>query len=172
MSKKDDLTEFLEWFLENSPVSPPKDNPILHQADTTGLVLYRKDNFQVELFICKPFATIVQHVHPNVDSYEVQIAGDITFYCDGVLRDTGGPVRVRPDSWHGGSFGPRGGSFMSVQKWLNGVEPKFVGDDWEDHIGSLNYHKSTLTQGDLNGNTNEKSCTNEKTNEENANEKR
>jgi hypothetical protein len=46
-----------------------------------------------------------------------------------------------------------------------------VGNDWKDHIGSLNYDNSTLIQGESNGNTNEKSSTNEETNEKDANEK-
>jgi quercetin dioxygenase-like cupin family protein len=149
---KDDLTEFLEEWLTNKPTCPPDTGGIIHQGDTSGVVLYRKGQFQVELFIVKPNVEIVQHVHPNVDSYEVHLTGDIEFYCDGILYNTGVPVRVKPDAWHGGFFGPRGGSFLSVQKWLNGVEPKFVGDDWEDHNGNLNYDRSTLKQGDSNGN--------------------
>jgi len=34
------------------------------------------------------------------------------------------------ESWHGGIFGKKGGCFLSMQKWLNGVPPSFVGHDW------------------------------------------
>ena len=169
--EKDDLTEFLEWWLEHKPTCPPAKNAIVQEGDLSGVVLYRKGQFQVELFIVKPNVTIVQHVHPNVDSYEVNLTGDIDFYCDGVLHTSGKPVRVKTNSWHGGYFGPQGGSFLSIQKWLNGIEPDFVGNDWKDHIGSLNYDNSTLIQGESNGNTNEKNSTNEETNEKDANEK-
>ena len=171
MSKKDDLTEFLEWWLANKPICPPNNNAIVQEGDLFGVVVYRKEQFQVELFIGKPNISIVQHIHPNVDSYEVHLAGNIDFYCDGILYNKGTPVRVKPDAWHGGFFGPEGGSFLSVQKWLNGIKPSFVGNDWKDNIGSLNYDNSTLIQGALNGNTNEKSSTNEETNEKDANEK-
>jgi len=168
---KDDLEEFLEWWLEHKPTCPPITKPIIYEGDTRGVVLYRQGHFQVELFIVKPNVEIVQHIHPNVDSFEVHLAGDINFYCNGTLFNDGKPVRVKPESWHGGFFGPQGGSFLSVQKWLNGVEPTFVGDDWKAHDGSVNYNASTLTKGKQYGSTNEKSSTNEKTNEEDANEK-
>jgi quercetin dioxygenase-like cupin family protein len=169
--EKDDLTEFLDWWLANKPTCPPNEHAIIQQGNTSGVVLYRNGQFQVELFIVQPNVEIVQHIHPNVDSYEVHLAGDINFYCDGILYNDGKPVRVTTNAWHGGFFGPQGGSFLSVQKWINGVSPKFVGDDWVDHSGNINYDRSTLTQGELNGNTNEKSSTNEETYEKDANEK-
>jgi len=166
---KDDLTKFLEWWLDNKPTCPPCDKPIIYEGDTRGVVLYRHGQFQVELFIVKPNVEIVQHIHPNVESYEVHLAGNIDFYCDGVLYNQGIPVRVRPESWHGGFFGPQGGSFLSVQKWLNGVKPTFVGDDWKAHDGSVNYDESVNNKEKLNGNI--QKSTNEKTNEKDANEK-
>ena len=166
---KDDLTEFLEWWLETKPTDPPFNGSIIYQGDTTGVVLYRKAPYQVELFIVKPNSIIKQHIHPNVDSYEVNLSGNVVFECDGIKHSDCTPVRVKPESWHGGSFGTQGGSFLSVQKWLNGVEPTFVGDDWKAHDGSVNYNASTLTKGKQYGCTNEK--TNEETNEKDANEK-
>jgi quercetin dioxygenase-like cupin family protein len=140
--EKDDLKEFLDWWLENKATFPPEENSTIYQGDTTGVVLYKKAPFQVELFIVKPGKEIKQHIHPNVDSYEVNLAGYIEFTCDGKVYCDGKPVRVKPNAWHGGFF-PKGGSFISVQKWLNGVEPKFVGDDWVAHDGSVNYDEST-----------------------------
>ena len=151
---QDDLTEFLNWWLEHKPTCPPNEQAIIHQGDTTGVVLYRDGCFQVELFIVKPNVEIVQHIHPNVDSYEVHLAGNIDFYCEGILYNKGVPVRVKPDAWHGGFFGPQGGSFLSVQKWINGVSPKFVGDDWVAHDKSVNYNESVTKKENTNGNDN------------------
>jgi len=138
----DDLERFKDWWLTNRPINTPPDSKLVYVADTNGLVLYREGQYQVELFSVKPNSTIKPHVHPNVDSYEVYIAGDIVFTCDGLdyaQKELGATIRVRPDSWHSGIFGNRGGVFLSIQKWGNDVHPKFVGDDWKDKDGNKSY---------------------------------
>jgi quercetin dioxygenase-like cupin family protein len=135
MSEFDDLAQFLEWWLVNRPINVPQNNAITQAGVIYGLVLYRQGPYQVQLFIMPPNSTIDDHIHPNVDSYEVYLGGDINFRFDGEMfapEALGTHVRVKPNCWHGGLFGPRGGSFLSVQKWLNGKEPTTVGDDWHD----------------------------------------
>jgi len=141
----DDLEHFKNWWLVSRPFNAPQTNSLTHVADTHGVVLYRQEPYQVELFNVKPNSEIVAHVHPNVDSFEVFVNGDIEFLCDGVWyrqEQLGASIRVLPSSWHGGKFGPRGGCFISIQKWLNGVEPKFVGDDWTGSDHSRSYQQS------------------------------
>jgi hypothetical protein len=71
--------------------------------------------------------------------------------CDGnwqkgeVFGDT---IRVYPHTWHGGKFGSRGGCFLSIQKWLNDVEPKFVGDDWVAKDNSISYADNMRSKKD------------------------
>lgn len=141
----DDLTEFKDWWLMHRPFIIPEKNMLSHVADTHGSVLYRDGQFQVELFNVRPNSTIPAHIHPNVDSFEVYVSGDIVFMRDGELVEqhvVGGSTRILPSCWHGGEFGERGGCFLSVQKWLNGVEPKFVGDDWDDAHKNNSYGDS------------------------------
>ena len=141
----DDLAEFKEWWLSHRPINTPPDNALSHVAETHGVVLYRQTPYQVELFNVKPNSEIPEHIHPNVDSFEVYLGGDINFMCNGEYHNQntiGGCIRVHPNSTHGGHFGKRGGCFLSIQKWLNGVEPKFVGDDWSDQNGKQSYEES------------------------------
>jgi quercetin dioxygenase-like cupin family protein len=141
----DDLEVFLHWWLNARPINTPADNALIYQKDTHGVVLYRQGQYQVELFTVEPNSEIVPHIHPNVDSYEVFVGGDIKFICDGVEyaeHKLGMPIRVKPNSWHGGKFGKRGGCFLSVQKWLNGVSPTFVGNDWKDKDNKTSYKDS------------------------------
>ena len=136
----DDLEVFLHWWLNARPINTPNESPTNFNGTLSGTVLYRKEPYQVQLFIVQPNSNIEAHIHPNVDSYEVFVGGDITFICDGVEYEqnaTGNYIRVKPNSWHGGIFGKRGGSFLSVQKWLNGVTPTSVGDDWRDKNNNL-----------------------------------
>ena len=145
MTDYDDLAGFLEWWMNTRPINTPPENSLVYQKDTHGVVLYRQPPYQVELFIVQPNSEIVPHLHPNVDSFEVFVSGDINFMCDGVWFDhniIGNQIRVNPTSWHGGLFGQRGGCFLSVQKWLNGVEPSFVGNDWQDRDNNAAYKDS------------------------------
>lgn len=134
-------------------------------TDMTSIVLHRTRDYQTELFIAPRewkttkhsrnyhFAdggrqeSIGQHRHPNVDSYEVPLCGQIDFYVNGKPISTperiraisprgqsgvyGSYTRILPTDWHGAAFGSGGGAFMSVQHWLNGVPPSSVGLDWE-----------------------------------------
>ena len=139
------LEGFKDWWLTHRPMNTPLDKGLVFVADTHGVVLYKHNQFQVELFIVKPNSEIKPHVHPNVDSFEVFMSGDINFMCDDKwyeLNKIGSSIRVKPNSYHGGLFGPAGGSFLSIQHWLNEIEPKFVGDDWEDKEGNASYGAS------------------------------
>ena len=145
----DDLENFKNWWLETRPFNTPQTNVLSHVADTYGVVLYRKKPYQVELFNVKPNSEIPAHIHPNVDSYEVFICGDINFMRDGSWQEgkiLGDTIRVYPHTWHGGKFGERGGCFLSIQKWLNDVEPKFVGDDWVAKDGGISYGDNMETK--------------------------
>lgn len=135
----DDLTAFLHWWLSTRPINTPHHSVLNYNGTLNGVVLYRQDCYQVQLFIVQPDSVIDPHTHPNVDSYEVHVGGDIEFMCDDVWYkhvNYGDFIRVKPSSWHGGKFGPAGGCFLSVQKWLNGVKPTTVGDDWSDEQGN------------------------------------
>jgi quercetin dioxygenase-like cupin family protein len=136
-----DLETFKDWWWNNRPFCVPQENILSHVADLKGIVLFRDGEYQVELFIMSPNSIISSHIHPNVDSFEVYIGGDITFECNGQPRINNKPgdsMRVLPSSYHGGYIGERGGCFLSIQRWLNNATPKFIGDDWDDH----NCHKS------------------------------
>lgn len=148
MTDYDDLAGFLEWWMNTRPINTPAENSVTQAGAIYGVVLYRQPPYQVQLFIMPPYSSIEDHIHPNVDSYEVYLGGDIDFRFDGEIHTPqalGTYIRVQPNCWHGGLFGPRGGSFLSVQKWLNGKEPTTVGDDWHDAsnntVGLANFIK-------------------------------
>tara|TARA_Y100000996_G_scaffold262639_1_gene206643 strand:- start:254 stop:841 length:588 start_codon:yes stop_codon:yes gene_type:complete len=130
--------------------------------DVTAVVWYRSDQFQVEMFIVPPNYIIPEHTHPNVESYEMYLGGDICFSHSGywvaesdLIRfpssndKKGALVRVRTNDSHGGVFGPNGGVFMSIQHWLNGVKPHSVALDYDgvvmgdDHLRDVKYGKAT-----------------------------
>jgi hypothetical protein len=86
-----------------------------------------------------------EHRHPHVDSIEYVLAGEIDFTvrgrhipralvfeaaADGAAGLCGKIRRIRPTDWHGGEVSPKGGVFISLQEWLDGVEPSSVVLDW------------------------------------------
>ena len=59
-------------------------------------------------------------------------------------------IRVRSNDKHGGVFGPSGGVFFSVQRWLNGVKPHCVSADYNgvvmgpDHMAGVVFGDAEL----------------------------
>jgi len=167
----DDLDKFCKWFLLNMPVvgAVPFENAVTKIEDVTSVLMYRKDNFQVQMFIVPPHYIIPEHTHPNVDSIEVYMGGNIRFsHCGsfvnpepdiqkdntnlGCSKARGKTIRVKPNDLHGGIFGEGGGVFLSVQKWLNDVKPHCVAADYngvvmgEDHLAKVVHGSPVLKQ--------------------------
>jgi hypothetical protein len=156
----DKLSSFADWYLSShKALSIPALNSIHFMDDLTAVTLFRKDDFQVELVICKPNSEIPDHIHPNVDSFEVYISGSIMFRhqkelkvpkeiadsitWDGFSESRGMRIRVKPDDWHGATIGESGGCFLSIQQWLNNIKPTTVGHDWRgESLGPV--HKETM----------------------------
>jgi hypothetical protein len=114
---------------------PPVDNTLDFSGNLSGLSIYRSGQYQVQLFLLQPNAVIKSHCHPNVDSYEVTVSGKVAFEVDGYRHEDRAiwdHVRVLPTAEHTAYIGDTGGSFISVQKWLNGIKPTSVGWDWAD----------------------------------------
>lgn len=161
----DQLEQFLGWFLKNMPVigAVPFAGAVSKVEDVTAILLYRKDQFQVQMFAVPEGTIIPEHTHPNVDSYEVYVGGNIRFshrgkyvYGEEQLRPLDGPmgcafkrgttIRVRPNDLHGGVFGEGGGVFLSVQHWLNGVKPHCVSADY-DGVTMGEHHLAKVVNG-------------------------
>lgn len=115
-----------------------------------GLTVYRQPPFQVQLFLFRPNETILEHAHPNVDSYEVYLCGQMLLTLhgkpaygedsvkalpNGLCEGNGQMIRIPPGAVHGGRIGPLGGSFLSIQYWLNG-NPGPIHEDWVGVDGS------------------------------------
>ena len=145
------LEQFITWYM-SIPFQYAM-SPVLNEFHDFGkfmsIVIYRKDNWQVELFFGLPEAKEAEaHTHPDVDSYEMHLTGKMNFHVNGVIAadnaitpETSGlsvPLtkrsfhKVFSDDIHGAS--PEGGiAFLSFQKWKNGVKPSSVGINWQDH---------------------------------------
>lgn len=160
----DELSHFLDWYRENPQrIYVPLENSVHFVEGVTGLTIYRHGEYQVQLFTTTPNTVIPSHVHPNVDSYEVALSG-MEFYLNDnecvlpmwfaqtKLGDSNissahyKSVRVLPNCPHGAKASDKGGSFMSVQRWLNGVEPTSVGNDWHGDMMGEQHNEQVTTK--------------------------
>jgi hypothetical protein len=148
------LRQFAKWFLSQPFRSLRPPQGAMYRFDTEGgtvqsIVLYRQAPFQVELFCGIPgdIESVPEHSHPNVDSIEYVLGGNIDFsVCGKNIEDEdrvngtsedgssllcGLRMHVRPGAAHAAIVGPAGGLFLSIQKWREGLNPTSVGFDWE-----------------------------------------
>lgn len=147
LEKNDELSNFLKYWLDKKPFQPPFDsnNVTFTEDNVVATILYRDNNFQVQLVAVRPNIEIIDHIHPNVDSFEVYLSGEISFRRN-KKRITGKKfwrehnntcayfgyfIRVNANDWHGATTGDKGGSFLSIQHWKNGTSPSAVHWDWE-----------------------------------------
>ena len=158
----DPVEEFCTSFLKDMPVigAVPFAGAVSQVEDVTCVLLYRRDQFQVQMFACPEGTIIPEHTHPNVDTVQVYVGGNIIFTHNGRYAYPGdsvqamnGPLRcankrgrtmrVRPDEKHGAVVGEGGGVFIAVQHWLNGIAPHCVSADYdgvtmgEDHLSKV-----------------------------------
>lgn len=165
----DVLANFLDFYLTNAgPIAfVPRQQTVHKVEDVTSVLMFRRGPFQVQMFIAPPNYIIPEHKHPNVDSFEVYMGGQIRFSKHGKWTSTdaesntevegmstlrGKAIRVYPDDLHGGASGPSGSVFLSVQHWLNGVAPSCVANDYDglvmgpDHLSKVTSGTPTIKQ--------------------------
>ena len=56
-------------------------------------------------------------------------------------------IRVKPNDLHGGTASKNGGSFISIQKWLNGVEPTHVSSNWDGNSMGTKHSEQAKLNG-------------------------
>lgn len=104
----------------------------------TGLTLYKGGPFLVELWICDPNSEIPDHSHPNIDTIQIYLSGQIDIWKGGTQALKSGDVgvlsgssfvRTLPGEVHSGRIGELGAAFMSIEHWILG-EPTSAVDDW------------------------------------------
>ena len=126
------------------PTRPPQ-NGIIQADGVTGVVTYRDGQFQIELVIVAPMIAIPAHAHPDVESIEMGFSGGIDLFveqeqrafardprADGTSRNLGRCVYVPAGAMHSGFANETGATFLSIQRWLSGVSPGFIRENWRE----------------------------------------
>lgn len=118
-----------------------------------GMTLFELKPFRVQLFLFRSEVLIPDHRHPDVESYEVYVAGDMELtkngvpqtvreaviaQFNGVCLSNGGMIRIPANSIHGGWINSicSGGAFLSIQYWLKNFSDGSVANNWSAPDGT------------------------------------
>jgi len=148
-----------QWINDGMRWKPPFKNPI-HITDIAySLCVYRENNYQIELYICKPNTQSPVHSHPGVESISMYLTGNLEFskndnnfidlsqyqkerengthYLIGVAAETN-----NGDDQHALRIGKEGGAFLVFEYWKE-KEPTSVTVNWlGELVGEL--HQKTI----------------------------
>lgn len=147
------LQQFAKRFLlgrMNWYAVPRLPTAVTNFGNIISLVLYRKDQFQVELFIVPDApSSFTEHTHPDVDVVEFGLTGIAELNINGLPSCTEAdvdmwlkgdrptvPIAIPPGTLHSGA-GHTPYAFLSIQHWLNGITPTSVGLNWRGQAASL-----------------------------------
>ena len=153
------LTEFVKAFCERpfGSLLPP-----FHCAENVDgvakYILFREPPFQVELITFWPGGFAVpEHRHPNVDTIQVLLSGDLRFMVDGktapwkalddrlvckpgfeILKRT---VAIRANQSHSAESQRTGATWLSFENWVGTEEIHTTVEDWDGQaFGPKHYH--------------------------------
>lgn len=142
-----ELEQFARHFLMgriNWQAIPRSPTAVTNFGNIISLVLYRKDQFQVELFIVPHDQShFTEHRHPDVDVIEFGLTGDSALLINGIPayseddinkwlinEKQTARIHIAPTDYHSGQ-GYTPYAFLSIQHWLHGISPSSVGLNWQ-----------------------------------------
>jgi hypothetical protein len=133
------VEDFAKWYKINKfPIRPPQEDPVYVTEISMSYVLFREGQYQAELYLVKPNTGSPDHSHPGVENIITLWGGDIGLRANGI--DYGMMLNaplfgmqcdpIRNGSTHALECGPRGGAFLSLEKWDDGLKPTSVTIRW------------------------------------------
>jgi hypothetical protein len=128
------VEDFASWYKVNKfPIRPPIEDPVYVTEISMSYVLFREGQFQAELYLVKPNTGSPEHSHPDIENIIMVLGGDIGTKVDNIcpgLFCGQGPV-IRESDTHALHTGDRGGAFLSLEKWGEGIKPTSVTIRWK-----------------------------------------
>lgn len=121
-----DTESFAEWYVKNNtPFMPPPGVEIFRTDDATSFCMFRKGQFQVELYLIHPQPNVPIHEHPGVEVVEVAITDTVVNIIP-VLKNGqshGSGVREKANV--------AGYPLISIQRWHPKLTPTTVASRWK-----------------------------------------
>lgn len=130
------IVEFANWYIGSSkPILIPFSAEVVVTDDASAITLFRKGNFQVELYLIKPGYIIPMHSHPDVDVITMGIGGGETCGPLHPIYGTGariGQLRLTEAGTEHGGGQPehKGFALLAFEHWKSGT-PSSAAMRWE-----------------------------------------
>jgi hypothetical protein len=117
---------FANWYVtNNTPFLPPAGTEVFMSDDATAFCMFRKGQFQVELYLVHPQPNVPNHEHPGVEVVEVAVMDTVVNLV---------PV-LKNGQAHGSGIREKanvaGYPLISVQRWHPKLTPTTVAAQWK-----------------------------------------
>jgi hypothetical protein len=131
-----DLQGFVEWYVgAGMPLLPPENPEVFLSDDATATCLFRKGQYQVEMYLIHPNPLIPVHQHPGVENLEIGQSGWKTSVDFNLIQRAG--------QAHGMGFRVRakhnGFALYSAQKWDAGITMSTIGARWKGYTAGVKH---------------------------------
>lgn len=117
---------FAAWYVENGmPVMPPLGVETFLSDDATAFCMFRKGQFQVELYLIHPEPMVQTHEHPGVELVETPII-DGKIFSKEVLKNGqshGSGIRETANNL--------GYPLLAIQRWHPKLTPTTAAAQWK-----------------------------------------
>lgn len=124
------IEEFHDWYVGNGmPFLPPENVEIHCSDDATAVCVFRKGQFQVELYLVHPNPLVQVHEHPGVRLIKIMSKGvgsNGVFGCTEGVLDNGGAHGLG-----GRSTEENGFLLMGIEQWHPSLTPSTVAAAWK-----------------------------------------
>jgi hypothetical protein len=136
----DSIEEFVDWYIDaRMPLMVPWSAPVIRTDDATAICVFRKGNYQVELYLEYPKEYVQRHGHPRMKSVIIDFGGGLinpsSEHPTGVSTTWGQIFKTIQDSdEHGGDITPsfgNGSCFLACQRWENVDEMTSAAIQWK-----------------------------------------
>lgn len=128
------LRHFVDWWMEHKPYDVPL-GEIYITDDASSFPIFRKDNYQVELYIINNFTRglVYTHSHPGVELIQIRLSDE-----DTTNEAFGQYSYLKNGDFHGVTSTPDSDVikvvFLAFEKWLEGTQPTSVAIQYRGRV--------------------------------------
>ena len=159
----DSLEDFTNWYINDArmPLMIPYDAVVVQSDDAVAVSLFRKGQYQVELYLIYPQMYILKHSHPRMEVITMALGGGSMSprIIDTNTSASWGNMnnKLLPGEEHGGEMSSiigNGQVILTFEKWLDPTEMTTAAAHWKGKIrGELQakliknqYSNSTISE--------------------------
>ena len=136
------LEEFVDWYMLEArmPWMIPFNAEVMESDDAVAICLFRKGNYQVELYLEYPENYVRRHAHPRMEVIIVDLGGGCFSAPDGNGMSTkwgNAKQKLLAGEEHGGDIAhslAKGFIFLAFQKWEIQEEMSSASVQWKGEI--------------------------------------